>query len=97
MVDSEIRGHRSKIPSMLQVHGDRALEENVYLKGGQSEPVLQARWLRASSQGMYRREPEMPALPDAQGTVGAQNGGTGLRSSEEGKEKTHPRIRDHKR
>jgi hypothetical protein len=40
-------------------------EENMYLQGGQGEPVLQARWHRAPSQGMYSREPEMPALRGA--------------------------------
>jgi hypothetical protein len=54
-----------KAPSMLQMPGDWAREENVHLQGGQGEPVLQARWHRAPSQGMYSSEPEMPALRGA--------------------------------
>ena len=43
--------------------------------------MLQVRWSGTPSQEMYRYKPEMPALQGARNTVGAQDEGTGMRSS----------------
>ena len=55
--------------------------------------MLQVRRPGTSSQEMYRYKPEMLALQGARDTVGAQDGGTGMRSSEEGNEKNQSRTR----
>lgn len=53
--------------------------------------MLQVRWPGTPSHRMHRRKPR--TLRGALGTVSAQNGTTGLRSSEEGNEKkSHPRL-----
>lgn len=60
--------------------------------------MLQVRWPGTLSHKMHRRKPEMPALRAARGTVGAEDGRTGLRFSEKGNEKkSNPRLQVVKR